>query len=255
MGVIWWILPAIAGVVGLMLLFAGLGKVFKLKPFSGATRLLFSVGFLGLAGVIAMTGLNLQTYKRLTYERPIATLTFDAVDTQPGAFAVDVLLEGGEHYMCDGIEPSSPTNCVVTGDEFALGARVITFKPLANMLGYDAVYKLDYLEGRQARRYAARSVSPAQTNGVALSDNPGFDVAAFARERGGQFGIRDANFGSAVYNPIGDGFSYDVSLTRTGLIARPANAETRRALGELVGEPATAQNTSVAESGDEDAPE
>lgn len=235
MDMIWWVLPAIAGVVGIMLVFAGLGRLGKMKPLSGGSRLLFGAGSLGIAGVITFAGLNLQTYNRLVYERPVATLTFHAVDDEADTYRVELLLPEGERYQCD--EDSLRADCVIRGDEFAVGARVITFKPMAAMLGYDSVYKLDYLEGRNARRYGARSVSAAESNGVALSDNPGLDVAALAREQGSRFGVRDANFGSAAYNPMGDGFSYEVSITRTGLIARAANAETRRALGQLVGEP------------------
>ena len=66
MNLIWWILPSIAGVTGLILLFAGFGKLANLKPFAGVTRLAFGTGFVGLAGVVAFVGLNIQTYKRLT---------------------------------------------------------------------------------------------------------------------------------------------------------------------------------------------
>ncbi len=51
MSLIWWILPAISGVIGLMLLFAGFGKLASLKPVSGGGRLIFGVSFLGLAGL------------------------------------------------------------------------------------------------------------------------------------------------------------------------------------------------------------
>lgn len=224
MGLIWWILPAIAGFIGLMLLFAGIGKFVKLKPFSGASRLLFGTGFGVAAFLIAAVGLNLQTYKRLTFERPVADVSFEAIENAPGAFNATLkFYPGGDER-----------EVVVTGEEFVLGARVITFKPISNMLGYDSVYRLDYFEGRNARRYNSRSVTTSEANGIALFENPGFDVAALAREHGGQFGLRDANFGSAVYNPMADGLKYEVSLTRTGLIARAANDATRRAIGEAV---------------------
>ena len=50
MGLIWWILPALAGVVGLMLSFAGLGRLMKLRLAAGGLRFLFGIGFLGAAG-------------------------------------------------------------------------------------------------------------------------------------------------------------------------------------------------------------
>ncbi|MDG1825534.1 MAG: hypothetical protein P8H62_04610, partial [Henriciella sp.] len=49
-----------------------------------------------------------------------------------------------------------------------------------------------------------------------------------AKAQGGQFGIgtshKDANFGSAVYAPMGDGLEYEVSITQSALVLRPANA-------------------------------
>ena len=46
MSLIWWILPSIAGVLGLILLFAGFAKMAGLKPFAGVARLAFGSGFL-----------------------------------------------------------------------------------------------------------------------------------------------------------------------------------------------------------------
>ncbi|KCZ90748.1 hypothetical protein [Hyphomonas johnsonii] len=218
MGLIWWILPAIAGVVGLMLLFAGFGKLASLKPVSGGTRLLFGVGFLGLAGIVAFAGLNLQTYKRLTYERDIANIKFAAVDGVPDTYHVDLTFSDGRKLLeANGAQP------VLTGDQFEIGAQIIKFQPVANMLGYDSIYRLDYLEGREARRFSSEAVTEATTNGIALAQNPGLDVHALAEKEGNRFGF-DAEYGSATYQPMGDRFEYNVNLTQDALVARPTEA-------------------------------
>ncbi len=217
MGMIWWILPTVAGVIGLMLGFAGLSKLARMQPMSGGLRLLFGTGFLGLAGVTTFVGLNLQTYQRLTKERVVARISFDAVEGQADTYVADLLLPEGETQ-----------SYTIHGDEWLMRARVIKFKPMANMLGYDSVYRLDRLSGHfedvDKERDAPVSVER-------LSVNPGLDVAALAREYGDRFGIRDASYGSAVYNPMGDDFAYDVMITQDALIARPANALTRMQLG------------------------
>tara|TARA_R110000787_G_scaffold8592_31_gene29215 strand:+ start:4246 stop:4959 length:714 start_codon:yes stop_codon:yes gene_type:complete len=218
MGLIWWILPAVAGVIGLMLLFAGFGKLAKLKPLAGGGRLLFGVGFLGLAGVVAFAGLNLQTYKRLTFERDVANIKFAEVAGTPGAYHVDVTFSDGMKLLeATGEQP------VLRGDQFEIGAQVIKFKPVANMLGYDSIYRLEYLEGRNARRFSSEAVTDAQTNGMALSQNPGLDVHALAEKQGQRFGI-DAQYGSATYQPMGDGFEYNVNITQDALVARPTES-------------------------------
>lgn len=240
MNAIWMVVTALVGVVGLILTFGGVSKLAQMRLGSGVSRLVFGVAFGAAAFGIGAAGLNLQTYKKLTYERPVATITFTAVENDPGAYEVEMLLPEDEYFSCDTVD--GPKNCIVRGGEFAMGARVITFKPFANLIGYDSVYKLDYIEGRNTRRYTSRAVSTSEATGVALSDNPGLDVGALARAQGSRLGVRDANFGSAVYNPMGDGLSYEVSITRTGLIARAANADTRRALGELIGETAVSKS-------------
>jgi len=215
MGLIWWILPAVSGVLGLMLTFAGLGRLAKLKLFSGTPRLAFGVGFLGLAGVVALAGLNLQTYSRLTYERPVATISFVETET-PGAYSASLVYPGGDR-----------SDFVLKGDEWELNARVIKFKAFSNLLGFDSAYKLDRLYGRYEDVGRAN-----ETNGVSLATNPGLDVVELANRNGGRFGVQDAKYGSAVYNPMSDGLSFDVFMTQTALIARPANELTRKRMGD-----------------------
>jgi hypothetical protein len=219
MGLIWWILPAIAGVIGLMLLFAAFGKFGNLKPFSGMTRLVFSVGFLGLAAAVALAGLNIQTFHRLTYERPVATVKFAAVDGETDKYLVTGSFAGGEPLVQGNGEP-----IILSGDQFAMGAQVIKFKPLANVVGYDSIYRLDYIEGRMARRFSAEAVSEATTNGLDLANRVGLDMHGHAQKFGKQFGI-DAEYGSATYQPMGDGFEFTIKITQDALIARPS-AET-----------------------------
>lgn len=229
MGLIWWVLPALAGVVGLMLTFAGLGRLMKLRLAAGGLRFLFGIGFLGTAGIATFAGLNLQTYKRLTYERPVAQISFDAVAGDDGAYRARILLAEGEAVTCFSGE-SVEDDCILRGDEFSMGARVITFEPMANMLGYDSVYRLDFVEGRMAQRYNTATVTEATTNGRALSENPGLDVYALAKEEGTRFGVKGTQFGSAVYAAMGDGLSYDVILTQDALTLKPGNQATARAM-------------------------
>ena len=226
MDLLWWILPALSGVIGLMLSFAGIGRLMKLRLAAGAMRFLFGIGFLGVAGVGTFVGLNLQTYERLTYERIVATVSFDQAPNSEDTFSVTLALPDDETRIIDEIK----------GDQFSLGAQVITFKPMAQMLGYDSVYRLDFLEGRYARRYRTNGVSQATSTGIQLYENPGLDVYSLAKDQGSRFGIgtshKDASFGSAVYAPMGDGLKYEVSITQSALVLRPANAAAKSRLGD-----------------------
>ncbi|MCF6329840.1 MAG: hypothetical protein L3J02_08585, partial [Henriciella sp.] len=209
MGMLWWIWPALSAVIGLMLSFAGLGRLMKLNLVTGGLRFLFGIGFMGLAGIVTFAGLNLQTYKRLTYERVVATISFDKTPAADDTYSVTMLLPEGEVRTIEAVK----------GDEFSLGAQVISFKPMSQMLGYDSVYRLEYLEGRYSRRYNTAEVSNATSTGLQLYENPGLDVYTLAKDQGARFGVgtgqRDAKFGSAVYAPMGDGLEYEVSLTQS----------------------------------------
>ena len=212
---IWWVLPAVTGIIGLILVLGGIGKLIGLKVAQGAARLVLGAGALGITGVIAFAGLNLQTYKRLTYERDVATITFKATET-PGTLTAHVVYDGGDK-----------AEYVLAGDEFTMRARVIKFRPMANMLGYDSVYRLDRLEGGNA----ADEGDNVSRTVRRLSENPGLDVWALVREQGQRLDWVDASYGSAVYNPMADGLSYNIRITQDALIARPANAETRNVVG------------------------
>ena len=216
MNLIWWALPAICGLVGLMLAFGGLGRLFKLKPFTGGFRFLFGVGFLGAAGLVSLAGLNLQTYKRLTFERPVAVLSFTSAGS-PENYSVSMTYPGGEQETLS-----------LAGDEWELNARVVKFKAFSNLLGYDSIYQLDRLYGRYED--VARA---SETNGISLTTNPGLDVVSMAIDNGGKFGVEDARYGSAVYNPMQDGLSYIVCMTQSGLIARPNNQAAADVLGSV----------------------
>ncbi len=219
MSLIWWILPSVAGVLGLILLFAGFAKMAGLKPFAGVTRLAFGSGFLGLAGVIAFAGLNIQTYKRLTYERPVATVTFTAVPGQADTYRADVVFSDGQTWLqSDGTAP------VFRGNEWQMGAKVIKFKPMANILGYDSIYRLEHMRSLDAMQFSSDRVTEGKVDGRRIvSNEPGLDVGGLAAKYGSNFGI-DAEYGSATYQPMGDGFEYEVSITQDALIARPSEA-------------------------------
>lgn len=219
MSLIWWILPSVAGVLGLILLFAGFAKMAGLKPFAGVARLAFGSGFLGLAGVIAFAGLNIQTYKRLTYERPVATVKFTAVPDQADAYRADVVFSDGEVLLqADGTAP------VFRGNEWQIGAKVIKFKPMANILGYDSIYRLEHMRSLDAMQFSSEAVTEGKIDGIRIvTDEPGLDVGGMAAKYGSRFGI-DAEYGSATYQPMGDGFEYEVSISQDALIARPSEA-------------------------------
>lgn len=225
----WWIIPALCGAVGLMLGFAGISRLLKANFLGGGARALFGVGFLGVAGISTLVGLNLQTYKRLTHEQLAATVYFTQIENEANKYVARITYPDG-----------TAKNYTLTGDEFEIGAQVIKFKPLANMLGFDSVYRLEYMSGRFRERFVYDKVKTAEVTGVKLSSDPGLDVAAYVKHSGARFGLEsvgidggqeDARYGSAVYVPMSHGLEFEIKVTQDAVIARPLNEEAAKAVG------------------------
>ena len=66
----------------------------------------------------------------------------------------------------------------------------------------------------------------------ALSDDMTLDVWRVARRFPALMPGVDAYYGTATYLPMADGARFEVTLTRTALIARPVNAAAHEAVGQ-----------------------
>ena len=169
-------------------------------------------GFLLLAcaALFFVVSLNLRTYARLTYEQPVAEIVFEARGPQ-NYHATLTRMPGGEMQIF-----------VLAGDEWQLDARVLKWQGWANLLGLDAQYRLERVAGRyrdiEQERHAPRTV-------YSLSENPGVDLWKLSTQYPRWLPFVDAVYGSATYMPMAEGARYQVSLTQSGLIARPLNAQ------------------------------
>lgn len=210
-----WIAIAVlvlAALLGLALFLGGWKRFFRGKFAGGLGRVL--AGLLLLAGValVGAVAVNLHSYFRLTYEQPVATLAFRALG--PQQFRARLTDAAGRSLSVN-----------LRGDEWELSARVLKWKGPAALLGLNALYRLDRLEGRyrniEQERYDYHTV-------VDLSTGAGLDLWAFARRHTWLPWV-DAEYGSATYLPMADGAEYRVSLTPTGLVARPANPAAQQA--------------------------
>ena len=86
---IWWLIPTFVALVGALMLFGGIGRVFKAKFSSGIFRVVFGGVALAGAAIFGLIGLNLQTYAQLTKERLAGqvVLTKSAGDLKPSTLA------------------------------------------------------------------------------------------------------------------------------------------------------------------------
>lgn len=176
-------------------------------------RLTFGTAAAGVLALGGLGGLNLYTYERFTQERIIATLDFEVMD-------------GRRYQVHWQPEAGSPASFELEGDEWQLDVRVIKWTDWLTFLGEEPLYRLDRISGRFVDLDEAKG---RRSTMHALSPTDGFDLWAFARKEGNWLPGVDAAYGSSVYLPMADGARYEVSISRTGLLARslPAVKESR----------------------------
>jgi hypothetical protein len=218
---IWWLIPAFVGLVGLMSLVGGFFSILRLKVFSGATRFLFGGLVLSGAAVIGLIGLNLQTYSRLTAEQLAAEVELKADPGVPGGFIASVKRadEGGMLGKAEDFP--------LTGDSFRMEADVITFKPWANIVGADALYRFDRIQGRFDSEAQEKATPPEPHR---LRDEAGLDPFALPLGPANPFLKADAEFVDGFAVPMADGAIYEVHMSQKGMVPRPKNREAEQAI-------------------------
>jgi hypothetical protein len=222
----WWIVPAVVGLLGLVLLLKGLGALFRGKVFGGLIGGVGGAGFIAAAVIAALLALDVQTYSRLTYERPVATIMTRQLG--PQYFEATVIQTANGENM-----PAATNLYPLHGDEWRIEAQVLRWKPWANVLGLNTQYRLDRLSGRyqsiQQEINAERSVHPLtppdNANGLPWRIST-WDAARKYRK---YVNAVDTLYGGAAYMPMADGARYEVWITQSGLIARPVNDAARNA--------------------------
>lgn len=167
-----------------------------------------------LCSALVAVAINLYTYQRLTYERTIADITFR--EFEPRGFGVTLNTNDG----------NSPRRFVLHGDEWQIDARVLKWRGFANLLGLDSHYRLERLSGRFAD--LARERSGPRTV-FTLGSHAGLDLWEIANRYERWIPLVDAVYGSAAYLPMANGARFEISITQSGLIARPVNPAAKRA--------------------------
>lgn len=209
---IWWAVPGFVALVGVMMLIGGIGRLFSLRIVSGGFRFLFGGLCLAGAAVVGLIGLNLQTYARLTHEQLAAEISLK--QTAPNEFIATVRKANDKGVL------GPAKDFTVVGDDVRLEGRVWKFKPWANVIGADAFYRLQRIQGRWAD--AAKENSTPSTADDSIRDDAGVDVFRLPLGKWNPITL-DTTFGSGVYMPMVDGAIYNVSMTQSAFIARGKN--------------------------------
>ncbi len=197
--------------ISLMLITLGIRRFFRGKLMTASIQSLSGTA-LCLAGLLSLSiALNLYSYDRLTFEQTIAILRFKQQDKQQ--FQAAISFQDTEQF----------NTYLINGDEWQVDARVIKWHGWAQLLGLNAQYRLERISGR----YSDIEEERGKTRSVyTLSAKDGIDYWKLINEYKKYLPWIDAYYGSATYLPMSDNASYSLSLTQTGLIARPLDVET-----------------------------
>lgn len=206
----------IIAIFGLLLLILACQRLFRARFLAAGGSAMMGSLLLAVAALLFVVSLNMHTYARLTHERPVAEIVFEQRGEQTFN-ATLTQVPNGEIQMF-----------VLSGDEWQLDARVLKWKGWANLFGLDAQYRLERVSGRY------RNIDQERTDErtvYALAENPGLDLWQMTLDKPDRLPFVDAVYGNAAYMPMSDGARYEVSITQTGLIARPVNAAAQQAAG------------------------
>jgi hypothetical protein len=207
------------GVVGVLLAFpfelAAIRRLRRLQLVRGTLFFLSGATVLLVAAIVVLVAANLYTYARLTHEQEAARVSMRQL--------------GERHYVLS-VQPKGepPRHFELRGDEWQMDARVLKWRAMGNLLGFDTLYRLERLSGRYGS-VAAERAGPRTVHD--LSEETSLDLWSLVRRHHAYVPFADALYGSAVYVPMSEGAEYTVSVSASGLLVRPVNDTARKAVG------------------------
>jgi hypothetical protein len=217
----WWVIPGAVAVIGLAFLLSGLGWMFRGRPVKGGRGVIFGAVPLAVAAIVALMGLNLQTYQRLALDRQwVGTLLFQ--ETGENTYRMVFTSPVGEQTIaCDAPAREGEARPFedVRGDQWLMRARVIRWKPWATVLGLNAQYRLDSIDGTWEDQQVRRTVLPTVVD-LRPVRRTGVDFLPTAQFVSRYAPLIDVSSGpvagEAAFWPMADGAQYKVCLTAQG---------------------------------------
>src|SRR5512139_883870 len=153
------------GLIGVMVLFQGFRRLWNRGIIAGSLEGLSGLVLLLVAVLLVALSINLHTYARLTHESPVAEIRFQA--RGPQRFRAYITFSKSRAMIFD-----------MRGDEWQMDARILKWRGIAQLFGFDTLYRLERISGRYSsitqERTAVRSV-------YSLSEDQGIDLWALAQ--------------------------------------------------------------------------
>ena len=165
----------------------------------------FMVVMLSGAVFLLLLASNIHTFHRLTDEEPIAELRF----TRVGQQAFEAVLRHGD--FCES------QTFRLYGDQWRLDAEFLKWRPWANLLGFDSMYRIQRLGSRYLDIQHENS---GQRVAYELRPEVPVDLSAVIAKYHGFLTPVDTLYGSSVYAGMEEGAVYLVFRGQSGLFVR-----------------------------------
>lgn len=178
-----------------------------------AGSLVVALLFLSLSALFGTIAIATRGYRALTREEVAAVVSTEPIGS--GRFRAHFRFPNGEEATFE-----------LAGDELYIDARILKWKPIANVLGLHTSYELD----RVAGRYAKIKDEQAKTRTIfTLASGKPLDMFEL-RKVYPLFGpLLDVQYGSATFGSASKRTKFELRVSTTGLLLRdaPASIEER----------------------------
>ncbi len=205
-------------IIALFIVYNAVKILWKSSWLLGWLKGMFGLALLVIAVAVGAISYDIYSYKQILSEQPVATINFETIEEQ---YFVAVLVD---------VKTGKQQRFNLHGDQWQLDARIIKWKGYFSGFGIKPAYRLDRLSGRY---FDIAKETTAKRSVFAIVDTPyQVDVWTFINEHAKWFSVIDARYGSATYLPMKHGALYEISLSNTGLVARPLNDVASNAVAE-----------------------
>jgi hypothetical protein len=199
-----FLLAAIFGVLGVLLLLAGIGSFFYLQLKQSAIRVVAGLLLLALGTLAGTISVGMMGYRALTREDVAANIA--------------VKPTGKQRFMATFRFPDGRESTYeLAGDEIYVDAHILKWHPYANLIGLHTAYEIDRVAGRY---HAVKDEREAVRTVHALARDKPVDLYALGRRYTFLAPVLDAEYGSATFVPVTRAAELELRVSTTGLLIR-----------------------------------
>lgn len=199
-----FLLAAIFGVLGVLLILAGIGSFIYLQLKQSAIRVVAGLLLLTLGTLAGTISVGMMGYRALTREDVAANIA--------------VKPTGKQRFMATFRFPDGRESTYeLAGDEIYVDAHILKWHPYANLIGLHTAYEIDRVAGRY---HAVKDEREAVRTVHALARDKPVDLYALGRRYTFLAPVLDAEYGSATFVPVTRPAELELRVSTTGLLIR-----------------------------------